>query len=389
MRTARKKVGTALSEDILSPQGQVAITLAGQLGDSISAAKRLRQQFPPALAAEAATQVTLRAKAVVKFGQDAANMFFTPEGLEQATRASVAAWRAQRFRRVGVEHVLDLCCGIGADARAFVEAGMRVTGVEIDPKTAAFAKANVSQAEIICADARQVAAQLITPDTAVFIDPARRNEKGRSWRPADFRPGWDFVTKLLTQCRALLVCVKLGPGLPREFIDESLATTWVSDNGQMVEASLWKGIGEPGDQIAVLLPQGVSVRASGAKLPSGPLGRYLWEPDPAILRAQAIADVAGNGRLVSDGVGYVTSDEKLPQDFGTLFEIDEVLDYNLKTLKAWVRDNDIGVVEIKKRAVGIDPVLLRRKLKLRGSASATLVLTPTLSGTCALVVHRV
>lgn len=376
-------------DDILSPQGRAAITLASQLGDSISAAKRLRQQFSPALAAEAATQVALRAKAVAKFGQDAANMFFTSDGLEQATRASVAAWRAEQFRSAGVKHVIDLCCGIGADMRAFVKAGMRVTGVEIDPKTAAFAEANVSQAEIICADAKQVAAQLITPDTAVFIDPARRNEKGRSWRPADFRPGWDFITQLLNQSSALLVCVKLGPGLLREFIDESLATTWVSDHGQMVEASLWKGMGEPGDQIAVLLPQGVSVRASGAKLPSGTLGRYLWEPDPAILRAQATADVAGNGRLVSDGVGYVTSDEKLPQDFGTLFEIDEVLNYDLKTLKAWVREKDVGVVEIKKRAIDIDPAILRRKLKLRGSQSATLVLTPTLSGARALVVHRV
>lgn len=376
-------------DDILSPEGQAAIALASKLGDSLSAAAGLRKHFPPQLAAEAASQAELRAKAVTKFGQAAADMFFTPDGLEQATRASVAAWRAGRFREAGIRHVLDLCCGIGADARSFVAAGLRVTGVEIDPKTAAFAAANVSEADIICADANQVAAQLITPETAVFIDPARRNTKGRSWRPADFRPSWDFVHRLLCDGLAQVVCVKLGPGLPRELIPAQAATTWVSDEGEMVEASLWRGIGEPASHTAVLLPEGVNVRSSGLPLTPGPLGRYLWEPDPAILRAQATADVGANGRLVSDGVGYVTSDEKLNPQFGTLFEIDEVLDFNLKTLKAWVREHDIGVAEIKKRAVNIDPALLRRQLKLRGSRSVTLVVTPTLMGARALVVHRV
>ena len=55
-------------------------------------------------------------------------MLFTADGLEQATRLEVAAQHAQRFRAAGVRHVLDLGCGIGADAMAFAGLDLQVTG---------------------------------------------------------------------------------------------------------------------------------------------------------------------------------------------------------------------------------------------------------------------
>src|SRR4051812_27308828 len=47
--------------------------------------------------AVALTQVELRARAEDKLGPSARSMFFTPEGLEQATRLSVATHRAARL----------------------------------------------------------------------------------------------------------------------------------------------------------------------------------------------------------------------------------------------------------------------------------------------------
>ena len=38
---------------------------------------------------------------------------------------------------------------------------------------------------------------LADPGTAVFCDPARRTDRGRSWRVEDLSPGWSFVLDLL------------------------------------------------------------------------------------------------------------------------------------------------------------------------------------------------
>ena len=85
-------------------------------------------------------------------------MFFTRDGLEQATRPVVADQHAQRFVAAGVRRVVDLGCGIGSDALAFVRAGLEVVAVERDPDTAAVAAANLAgRAEVRCADAEEVA----------------------------------------------------------------------------------------------------------------------------------------------------------------------------------------------------------------------------------------
>ena len=59
--------------------------------------------------------------------------------------------------------------GIGADALAFLRAGLEVVAVERDPDTAAVAAANLAgRAEVICADAEQVAAELLAPGVSAF-----------------------------------------------------------------------------------------------------------------------------------------------------------------------------------------------------------------------------
>ena len=126
-------------------------------------------------------------------------MFFTRAGLEQATRPEVADHHASRFLRAGVHKVVDLACGrIGSDSIAFVRAGLDVVAVDVDPETAEVARASLAgRAEVICADANEVAEELIRPGVAVFCDPARRNDHGRVWRLEDFEPRWSTVMRLL------------------------------------------------------------------------------------------------------------------------------------------------------------------------------------------------
>ena len=79
--------------------------------------------------------------APLQFGDFASRMLFTPDGLEQATRLSVASLHAGRFAGAGIDVVADLGCGIGADALAMAALGLGVLAVERDEATAAIFRA--------------------------------------------------------------------------------------------------------------------------------------------------------------------------------------------------------------------------------------------------------
>ena len=394
--TARWLVSDEAAEPLRSAAAEPA---PGSLG----AAQRLRRVVAPERAAAVLAQAALRRRARTKFGVAAEGLFFTGDGLEQATRPVVAAWRAARLVAAGVTQVADLGCGLGTDALAFAEAGLGVVAVEADPVTAVLAEANLgSRARVLTGDAVALWPGLAGEVDGVFCDPARRTSRGRTWRIEDFTPPWAFVAALLDgSCPA---CVKLGPGVPDALLPDGAATCWVSDHGDLVEASVWAGgPWPPGERTAVLLPSGATLPGAHGRVldePAGPLvpGMVLYEPDPAVIRAGAVHELARRlgAAPISSGIAYLVApgapDDRQPlgppSPFATTFDIVEVLDAGEKHLRRWVRDNRIGTLEIKKRGIEVDPAELRRRLRPSGPNVATLVLTPTRTGAKALVVRR-
>ena len=359
--------------------------------ESLAAATRLRARFGPELAATALTQAALRRQARTKFGEAAAEMFFTRAGLEQATRPEVADHHASRFAEAGVRRVLDLGCGIGSDSMAFVRAGLEVVAVEVDPTTAGVAQANLAgRAEVICADASDVAEQLMTAGVGVFCDPARRDDRGRVWRVEDFTPPWSTVIELLDGRRT--AGVKLGPALPHSLIPDAVEAEWLTHRGDTVEVTLWAGTGaNPGRRSAVIMPNARLTVTAAPPLPVRDLGRYLYEPAGAVIRAGAIADLGAQlaAGLLDPQVAYLTSDQLCSTPFAVAFDVRQRLPFHLKALRNWVRQAQIGVLEIKKRGIDVDPAELRRRLRLAGSNSATMVISRTPSGAIAALVERV
>lgn len=404
---------------------------------SLAAATRLRALVAPGQAAAVLTQATLRRKAVAKFGRRAGRLFFTPDGLEQATRAPVAARRAARFAHLMAAaggralaapgSIVDLGCGLGADALAFADVGLEVTAVERDEVTAILAEANLAAAEppewetratavsaggpapptVVNGTAEAVwpglsasASRLVDPAwpadgrgaataMAVFCDPARRTASGRTWRVEDLTPPWSFVEALLDGGR--VACVKLGPGVPHRIIPAGVWAEWVSDRGQVVECALWAGPGvQPGVRSAVVDGAELVVASMPEPAEVAPIGAFLYEPDGAVVRAGLVDELARLIRAtrVASGIAYLSASWHMPTPFADAFAVREVLPYDEKVLRAWVRDRGVGTLEIKKRGIDVDPAVLRRRLKPKGSARATLVLTPTASGAAAVVCDR-
>ncbi len=375
---------------LVSPEASSALDAARaeREPDSLGAATRLRRELPPDLAAAVLDQAVLQRRGLRKTAGRL--RFLTSIGLEQATRWDVATWRAARLAESGVRAVVDLGSGLGLDAVAMLAAGIRVVAVEREPVVATLARANLGT-EVLVGEAEALAPSLLTdPEVGVFCDPARRTAKGRTWDVADLSPSWDFVMQMVDGSRT--ACLKLGPGVPHRVLPGDVEVTWVSHRGDAVEATIWAGPGAtPGRRAAVLLPDAAEIEATPWPPPVGEIGQWLVEPDPAVIRAGAVTTLAERHGLsaVAEQIAYLTGGAK-PQiaPYGTVFEVLEVLPYDVKTLRAWVREHRVGVLEIKKRGVDLDPATLRKQLKPAGAAMATLVVTPTPAGVRVLIVRR-
>jgi hypothetical protein len=191
--------------------------------------------------------------------------------------------------------------------------------------------------------------------------------------------------------------VKLGPALPHAFLPDTAEAEWVTAASETVEVGLWAGAdARPDLNVALLLPGGrlevprPSPDRPAPRLPVGPVGAYLYEPDGAVIRAGGVALLGSRleAWLLDPQIAYLTADRRVETPFATAFEVLEVLPYGLKPLRRWVRERGVGNLEIKKRGLEVDPADLRRRLQPAGPASATLVLARTPGGAVALVVRR-
>ena len=393
----RHRVDIAAFEGLLTPGGRA---LLGEVGASdvseqglLATASRLRARHPPALVGAALTQIRLRLRARAKFGAEADRMFFTPAGLEQATRASVARHRARRFAshlgtgsRAG--SVLDLGCGIGGDLVARGRAGCRGVGVDLDLLTAAVARANLGafgledSASVRAGDA---ALQDPAGHAAVFADPGRRGASGRIFNPEAYEPSLTTVLGLAGAAPA--GCVKVAPGIPHDVVPPEAEVEWISDGGDVKEAALWLGgLSGAGSgttlRRATVLREGRETATMVADPGLGPppvagWRRYLYEPDGAVIRAHLVAEVAAtlDGALADPRIAYITSDASRATPFARGYEIHEVLPFSVKRLRAALRRHDAGTLTIKKRGFAADIERLRRELRPSGSRECVVVLT--------------
>lgn len=393
---------------LLSDEGQALLASLRDHdpADELATATRLRREHPAELVSAALGQARLRQRAAAKFGADAYRMYFTPHGVEQATRTVVAQHRASRFAALGVRRLADLCCGIGGDAIALARAGIEVLAVDHDPLTCAVARANAQALgltgliEVRCADVTDVDTRSYD---ALFTDPARRGGQKKKARSASAEGRWRATGGRIFDPEAYSpplswaieaarkhphAAIKVAPGIPHQAIPHGAGAEWVSYAGEVKEAVLWFGTHDA--RRATLLPRGVSLSSAGLTAPAvGPVGRYLYEPDGAVIRAHLIAEVAAqlDGRLIDETIAYITSDQLHQTPYATPYEITDTLPFNLKKLKALLRQRRIGTAVIKKRGSAIEPDELRRKLKLEGTNSCTIILTRVAGSPTMLLGH--
>jgi predicted O-methyltransferase YrrM len=376
---------------------------------------RLREAgFAADLVAAAMTQSRLRSRGTEKFGDFAAGMLFTADGLEQATRLAIAARHAHRYVSAGVREVHDLGCGLGADAMAFAGLDLTVHAVDADDATARVAAVNLRHwpsARVTHGLAEDVR---LPPGDAhrhvgVWLDPARRvrgvaDVQGRTKRVFSLdaiSPSWSQVLAFADAVPA--TGAKLSPAFPHGSVPRGAEAQWTSWHGELLECAVWWGplVSTTGRTAAVCTETSTSVvteddAADGAHHPVlgsvNEMGEWLYEPDRAVIRAGLTGALvsAVEGTELATGVGYVTSAVARDLPWARRFRVVEAMPLSTKRLARWLRDQGHDRVTIKKRGVPLDADVLRRQLKMtgrgKGGSEAILVLTRVGGAQAAVVV---
>jgi hypothetical protein len=363
--------------DALSDQDRIGPAAEIALG------QRLRSRYPADLVVSALAEHDLRVRARAKFAR-ADRMLFTRDGLEQASAEAIARHRAARY--AGFDRVADLCTGIGGDLLALAP-GRSALAVDLDEVHLRMALDNASAygaAELaaVRADVRDLRLASLPP---VFIDPARRTGDRRLPAGVSEPPlGW---------CLALAdhvaaAGIKAAPGLPLDLVPPGWEVELIADRRDLKEAVLWSPALATTPRRATVLPGGDSlVAAPGAALPCAEPGAYLLDPNPAVTRAGLVEELgrALGAWKIDARVGFLSADRPLATPFGRLLVVEDSLPWNLKRLRALLRDRGAGAVEVRKRGSAVDVEDLRRRLQLQGDRQLTVVLTRVLDRPWALV----
>ncbi len=371
--------------------GEIERLVAEDLSDRdlLAVITDLRSRHDPDVASAISETALLRIRARAKF-PDADRMLFDRAGLEQATPHPIALHRLERLPEGPHDRIMDLGCGLGGDALAFTRLAPTV-GIDRDPNRLRLAAHNCEVAggphpfHPVLADVMTMAPARAS---VVFADPARRTG-GRRLRGLDsYLPAVDALIERWRP-HADVMAIKVAPGIEQHEIPVGASVEWVSLDGQLREAVIWlDGRDGSGVRRATVLPSGASI--TGPE-PDGvaftPIGRYLHEPDDAVVRAGLVRCVAAEigATMIDPDIAYLTSGTAADGPMVTSYRIDEVMPFNLKRLRSRLAELDVGVVTIKKRGSPITPEELRPRLRLRGSRSATLFLTRTPDGPLAAI----
>jgi len=326
--------------------------------------------------------VRLRRRAQAKFsdlpgpvgmsGIDASDWLFTDDALQQATAAAVARHRAGRLSGLMVH---DATCSIGSELAALRDTARFVMGSDLDEVRLAMARHNLGPEVALC---RADALRPVSRDAVVLLDPARRSGSRRRFDPRSYTPPLDG---LLEAYRGRPTVVKVAPGIDFAALagfgfDGEIEVT--SLGGSVREACLWSApLATAGvRRRATLLDRGeVLTDADPDGCGSGPPGRWIIDPDGAVVRAGLVRHYAARHGLwqLDPAIAYLTGD-RLPAGVRG-FEILDRLPVRDKALRQALAAHDCGSLEVLVRGVDVDPDALRRRIRPSGTVPLSLVIT--------------
>lgn len=342
---------------------------------------RMRKQYPAEMVAAAMTIHLLRVRAREKFSR-ADEMWFTRDGYEQATSERIAAYRSARFD--GYQRVFDLCCGIGGDLIALSRRPSikDIVAVDRDPLHLAMAELNARVYEAtarIVTRLSDVETVHLTNADGIFIDPARRDERGRK---SGGRSDPDLVWCLALTDHVPAVGIKMAPGIPHRLLPDGWELETIALGTDLKEAVLWSPeLGRTprratvieGDEVHTFDP----VPGEAVPVRQPVVGDRLFDPNPAITRAGLVDDLARtlDAAKIDEQIAFLIAEKPVATPFARGFRVVASLPWHERNLKRQVIDLDGGEVTLRRRGLAGDVDAIQRRLRGAGSRPLFIAMT--------------
>jgi hypothetical protein len=347
-----------------------------------------------------AEQLACRQKAVKKLPTlSQQNLLYTPLALEQSSGERTAAYKVSFMSG---KRAIDLSGGLGVDTMFLARVFQKVIYCERDSLLCAVVEHNmkvsgISNVQVKNGESIGLLAEY--PDDFfdwIFVDPARREEGRRSIALEAASPDVVASHDLLLR-HAQRVCIKASPALEISGLKKLLPALHtiivVSVDRECKEILLLLERAYPSDgqvQVkAVCLhsdSEEITDVAGGDGDAPRVVGRavkeYLYEPDPAIIKARLSAVLARDSGLqfVNRSVDYLTADRKIEAFPGRMFRVVECVSYKPKSFRAFLERHAIAGASIQRRDFPLSADELRKKYRLLESERAFLFFTKDAAG---------
>ncbi|MCY2925673.1 MAG: methyltransferase domain-containing protein [Planctomycetota bacterium] len=366
-------------EYLLTPEA--AELLAAELPkDELAAQKWLRRHVTDEQAVAVVVLRQVRGKALAKFPEHLAGTLLATETLMQQASSLLLAGYVGRLLAplAGEADVLDLCSGMGADAIGMALAGAKVVGYDDSASALLCARHNAQAAGVQercrfeLADVTRLA---LPADAIVHIDPDRRVTGRRGVSMTECRPAELFLRAL--PGRSAGGAIKLSPVLDAGELDGwgRVTREYVGENGQCRQLLLRYGrAASEHEAMATVVagtwdaPEVVSIAGGEAPVRPGPVGAYVIDPDPTVIAAGAVDDLAARHGLwrLDRNLLLLFGDAPIDTPLGRSFRVLSEAPGRQKDIAAALKALEAGTVHVKPRGVPIQTDRMQKTLSGRG-----------------------
>ena len=342
---------------------------------NINEIRKIVDKFPEHPVKDLLSLRKIQSKNSLKFF-NVEKLLITERSSQQASSSVIAQYHGDLFSKF--KTVADLCCGSGIDLISLSKNKVLVYAVDLDKTvllTAEFNTQLFSSRKIIFQNIK--AEDFSEQVEAIFIDPDRRMKGNRFINAEDLSPNLESILELQKKYKNLAIKFSPAMNYDRLKLPENHTFEFVSESGNLKEILLCFGnlTTKNVKRKAVLLPEKkILCNKENLLLSISEIKQYLFEPDPAIIRAHLLKEIAQiiGFQLFDSHLALLTGDYSAFSVYGKFFKVITYFNFNIKKLKKYLKGNAIGKLTIKTRGYSESVESFRKKLKLKGKNSSIL-----------------
>lgn len=293
-------------------------------------------------------------------------------------------------------NVLVLAAGLGIDDWAFSFSFDHVLSIDSDIELNEVSRYNFNalgrkNIKRIDGNVEEYLEEIKVKFDLIYIDPDRRNEKGRQILLSEHQPNVVELLPILFNLSPRIL-IKCSPLYDFEMAISEIPSTSevysVSKYGEMKELLILAERKNKNENISIICSDILkentinsyrteNKRAYNLKIADG-LGAYLYEAGSCLVKMRKNHEYAMGLNLLAldNSIAFYTSNNLNNQFIGRYFKIIKSINYNVKGCLKYLNDNHISKANIKARGLKFNTEELKKKLKLKDGGEDYIFVIP-------------